>query len=320
MGNICTKDTPDEDFQQPTPQDSPAMRPAVVADDHSPPARQPLDNDLTPTNNAQADEVKIDEHALARDYEKVVDLNPMAPAVKKAFEKHGGARNFRAFPELADELSAHQVDKLRNRNTGDTYHGHVVRGVPHGWGMFVTKTGEMLEGVFVEGHPHSHLRQIQLDGTLYLGEFKNHKRHGKGSLITPDGIKQRCDTWVNGHVHGKYFEIDTNNQQERLLFEGARNEKGLDGDVYISRNNWAVQGKFKDGVAAGPLKKTYADGRVYTGPLNKDYLEEGVGRLVMIDGRIFEGPFTHGLPNGEGQFTSDTGKTSKQTWKNGKRV
>jgi hypothetical protein len=294
------------------------MRPAVVHDDHSPPARRPLEADSTPQSPAQPDEVKIDEHALARDYDKCTDLNAMAPAVKKSFEKHGGFRDFKLFTELKDHWTS-QIEKLRNKNTGDTYHGHVVRGVPHGWGVFITKTGEMLEGVFIEGHAQSHLRQIQLDGTVYVGEFKNHKRHGKGSLITPDGIKQHCDSWINGHVHGKYVEVDTNNK-DRLLFEGGKNEKGLDGDIYISRNNWAVQGKFKDGVAVGPLKKTYADGRVYTGLLNKDYLEEGLGKLIMIDGRIFEGPFAQGLPNGEGQFTSDTGKTCKQTWKNGKRV
>ena len=131
----------------------------------------------------------------------------------------------------------------------DTYVGHVARGVPNGWGMFITKSGEVIEGVFVDSHPHSHIRQITVDGVVYEGDFKDHKRNGKGTIIYPDGRKVTCDTWRNGLAEGAVQELDS---QGKLSFKGTKNLKGdFNGNCSINQNDFTLEGSFKDGLPQG---------------------------------------------------------------------
>ena len=267
-----------------------------------------------PKLEPKVEEVKIDEHAGAVDYEKSATVNIMAPAVKEAYDARK-PRSVKDYPELKEYYNISE-QKLRNKKTGDTWTGGVVRGVPHGWGMFVTKNGEVLEGLFSEGHHVSHMRQIQADGTIYEGDFKNGKRQGKGVVTNADGSTIICNTWTDGTTFGTYEQTDSTG---KVIFKGARNAKGLDGPCVSVSKDYTVEGTFKDGVATAATKK-YNNGRSYTGALDKDLVEEGQGTFTFVDGRKFQGNFTKGLPNGEGTFTSDTGKVSKQTWKNGRRA
>jgi hypothetical protein len=243
------------------------------------------------------------------------DAVDISATVRRALDKY--KRSFKDFLDL-HELSAIPIDRIRDSATGNLYEGHVVRGVPHGWGILYTKKGDVLEGIFNSGKPEKYLRLITADGLDYIGDLKDDKRHGKGTLTKPDGSSVQCDQWVDGQATGIVEERDGS---KRLVFRGQRNAKGLfEGQCTVGRPDFVVEGKFKDGLVDGPAKKTYTDGRVYQGLLNKDFVEEGQGSLTFIDGRKFSGPFQRGLPNGEGQFTTDAGKTTKQTWKDGKRI
>jgi hypothetical protein len=270
---------------------------------------------ITPKIEPKVEEVKVDEHAGAVDYEKASSMNQMASAVKKTFESKR-PRSVKDYPELKEHYAT-PTQILRNKKTGDTYNGGVLRGVPHGWGLFVTKQGgEVLEGVFLEGHHANHMRQIQADGTAYEGDFKNQKREGKGIITRADGSTLSCNTWVNGNATGSQEETDN---QGHAIFKGIKSEKGPEGNCYISGKDFTLEGTFKDGVPTAATKK-YNDGRLYAGALDKNFVEEGQGTITLIDGRKFAGNFNKGKPNGDGKFTSDTGKVSNQTWKDGKRA
>ena len=292
-------------------QNRPAM---IVQPPVEVPKEEPKPRSEPPKDELKIEEVKVDEHAGAVDYEKTTTMNAMTPAVKKTYESKR-QRNVRDYAELREYYTTPE-QKLRNKKTGDTWSGGVVRGVPHGWGMFITKNGEVLEGLFLEGHHKSHMRQIQADGTSYEGGFVDHKREGKGVITYPDGRVINCNTWVNGNPTGQMEETDSSG---KTLFKGTRTDKGPEGVCVIAGKDFVVEGTFKDGVSTNATKQ-YKDGRHYVGALSKDMSEEGQGTFTFVDGRKFQGPFSKGLANGEGTFTSDLGKASKQTWKNGKRV
>lgn len=315
-----TAQQPTHQPSQPTQQPSFAAQPAQPA--YVPPTNpvhkaDPVIPERRAPSPAQVSEpVHTPAPAHQASYVATKDLNPINPIVKKTMESRK-ARDFRNYPELKDHYAT-PLDRLKNSANEDTYYGHVVRGVPHGWGTIYTKKGEVLEGVFENGRPVSYLRRVLIDGSDYEGEFKDEKRYGKGTLYRPDGVSIFCQTWVNGVQTGIVEERD---QHGRIIFKGIRNEKGLyEGNCTVGFKDYIVEGPFKDGVPAGPCKKSYNDGRVYEGLLSKDFLEQGEGQISFVDGRKFKGPFDKGVANGKGQFTSDTGKTSEQTWRNGKRA
>lgn len=126
------------------------------------------------------------------------------------------------------------------------------------------------------------------------------------------------DTWRNGLAEGLHEEQDATG---KTIFKGSKNQKGeYNNNCWIGHKDFTVEGVFKDGVPQGNIKKIYRDGRAYEGAVDKNLVEEGQGTFTFVDGRKFQGPFSKGLANGEGTFTSDLGKSSKQTWKNGRRA
>lgn len=320
MGNVCARDETDKvnQDQRDAGHESDKMKPAMPQNSDSPvPKRGPP----SPTTNAiphttyTQEEAKLEDSALATDYIKTTELNPMATNVKKAFE-FSRPRDFKTFPELKEHYAT-PIEKIKNNLTASTYYGHVVRGVPHGWGLQISKKGEILEGVFENGHPKSHLRQITIDGHVYEGDMRDHRKEGRGIIYRPDGTSTFCQYWVNDYPTGTIEEKDQNG---RIIFKGIRTDRGYEGPCVIGLKDALVECSFKDNMPSGNVIKRYNDGRLYEGLISKDLSEEGQGSLTFIDGRKFKGPFAKGVPHGDGMFTTDGGKELKQTWKNGKRV
>jgi len=342
MGNVCAKDNTDQAHQDAPVNEGAKMKVAAAHESSgpepvrpvpvpaapaqaqpqpqlAPPSRDPVQQSPAPTKDEKpVEEVKLPEDSHVSDFEETSKLNPMAPEVQKVSAKFP-PKALAATP-LAKECAGLPHKILRHKVTGDTYSGTVERGVPHGWGYFVTKKGEFIEGRFVEGKlQDSAVRQITIDGTYYEGGFNaDHKRHGKGIVICPKNVKTESTSWVNGQLIGDYTETDLTSN--RVIFKGSRNDKGYHGPCTWTGNDHTVTGTWKDGALTGQGRKVWNDGRVYEGVLDKDRIEEGQGTITFVDGRKWTGPFSKGQPNGDGTFTNDAGKSSKQTWKNGRRV
>lgn len=278
-------------------------------------------DDMIPDRKAASPTQSFDSPAqdstlISSPYVETTTLNPMHPAVKKVLSTRP-PRDFRGMAGMKEHL-ANPIAQLQQPETGNTYNGHVVRFVPHGWGTLITTKGEVLEGLFYNGKPARHLRLITQDGNDYEGDVANMGRNGTGTLYRPDGVSVSCNRWVNNIP---MLPVEERDGAGRLLFRGQRNTKGLyDGNCTVGYRDYSVEGNYVDGRVTGVCKKVYNDGRVYEGTLNKDLVEEGNGSLLFVDGRQFKGPFVRGLPNGKGTFISDSGKSSDQTWKDGRRV
>lgn len=129
----------------------------------------------------------------------------------------------------------------------------------------------------------------------YSGQVKWGVRHGKGTLVTPDGT-QYIGNWVNGDItEGKLIRP-----------RGAEYE-----------------GTFYDGKKVrGTI--TMPDGTKYTGNFRNDELDGNVV-IAYKSGEIIEGEYSHGRENGESRRfpprnSDDDGFMFVSKWVQGKQV
>ena len=132
-------------------------------------------------------------------------------------------------------------------------------------------------------------------GDKYVGEFKDNKMHGYGTLIRAPGTgfvfsgDKYIGQWKNGAKHGQGTYIWS------------------DGDKY--EGQW--RGTRLGGVAEGNGIFTWKDGPVYTGQFSRkgpgENGKHGKGKIVFTDGRSFEGRWIDDLPS-DGILTGRTGQ------------
>ena len=108
------------------------------------------------------------------------------------------------------------------------------------------------------------------EGTSYVGELKNRKKHGKGRLTDP-----------NGSVYQGDFHNDK--------IEGFGVFKGQDGTEY--------RGEWKNGMQHGLGRELWTDGSYYEGTY-KMGLKHGKGFYQWADGSSFDGDWDAGNING----------------------
>lgn len=104
------------------------------------------------------------------------------------------------------------------------------------------------------------------DGTKYKGQWKDHKRHGRGTLTRSDGTKYDGE-WENDKP------------------SGVGTLKFPDGRKY--------QGTWKDGKFHGKGRHTSADGKIYIGEFRFGQYH-GIGTMIMADGKVISGRWENG--------------------------
>jgi hypothetical protein len=116
--------------------------------------------------------------------------------------------------------------------------------------------------------------KIYANGSKYVGEWHNFKRHGEGELRFPDG------SYYKGH-----WENDKKNGQGFMRYYD------------ISR----YQGNWKDDKRDGLGRMDYINGGIYKGNWKNDK-RDGLGKMKYYDGSIYEGEFKDDNRDGEGTF------------------
>lgn len=252
-----------------------------------------------------------------RNWQPTSAPNQVDSKAKKAFE----AIVKRDAPQFSGNGNAQNKKIVKNIQNGSSFQGFVnSQDEPHGWGVMVTNNGEMVEGHFQNGEPVKQLRYFTKDGCLYDGDMAvpELKLHGSGTMMRQDGNKITCNQWERGTPMGAIIETDP---QGKKIFQGYKSQNGhKQKECELTFANFTLKGTYKDDQPVGVVQKIYNDGKVYVGHINKENQEEGEGTLTFVDGRKFSGPFSKGLANGVGVFTTDSGKSIPQTWKNGHRA
>ena len=127
----------------------------------------------------------------------------------------------------------------------------------------------------ITGLPDGKGKKIFLDGNIYIGEFKNGDREGKGKIV---------------------------DKNKKLIYEGDFVKNQFEGKgKYFYNNNFYYIGDFKNGKIEGKGKLFYTDSNkiIYEGDFI-DGLFEGEGTYYYNQDYTIVGNFKNGEPEGEG--------------------
>ena len=165
--------------------------------------------------------------------------------------------------EINREGQRHGFGKLINMNTERI--GSWKNNQFTGWGREARKTGEIIEGKFIDGVLNG--KGIYKDTKLlYVGNFINNTRHGKGELFTED-----------------YHYIGNFNNNE------------IDGKGRIELYNEGIyEGKFSNGEITGYGVFKFNNGDFYEGEMKEGKMH-GSGKLTLENGIIKDGKFIDGI-------------------------
>jgi hypothetical protein len=158
-----------------------------------------------------------------------------------------------------------------------------MNGKPNGQGAMTMVSGEIYEGVWING-----VFIKKVPSGVYQGTWKDGMFHGKGTMTYNDGTVY-VGEWLNG------------------IHEGF-GKKVL--------NNYFYEGIYKNGYHNGYGKRRLEDGTFYKG-MWKDHLYHGQGELTNPDGSSYDGLWDTGSFI-QGTFTIMDGKICEGTWKDGK--
>ena len=154
------------------------------------------------------------------------------------------------------------------------------------------------------------------DGTIYEGELKNGKAHGKGTMTYTNGEVHRGE-FVNGEFHG-YIITTWDVDGWPIVVERTFREGKEYGPCRFTTPDFVTE---VDDVSAAQQygTTTFNNGNTYKGEL-KDYVPCGQGTLTCPAecGKVYRGEFQRGTPHGPGVITYRDGATFEATWKDGK--
>merc|ERR1719201_1424207 len=180
---------------------------------------------------------------------------------------------------------------------------------------------------------------IYLDGSKYLGQLLNGKRHGQGRLECATG-EQLEGIFVHDLAEGPGVYVGQLDglenkyvgQFKKNMKHGKAVETWSDGSCYVGqyadgRKNgegsfdWPdgsrYEGAFRDGDVHGQGSFSWPDGRKYVGEWEMSRMQ-GRGVYIWPDGRKYEGTYSQDLKHGEGTFRWADGRTYRGQWEKGK--
>ena len=101
------------------------------------------------------------------------------------------------------------IDGIANYSGGAEYFGKFKNDKPHGQGTFAYVDGSKYVGEWRDGKMDGDGIKTWKDGRKYSGKFKNDKPHGQGTFIYTDNSKY-TGMWKDGKMHGQGTMIYSN--------------------------------------------------------------------------------------------------------------
>ncbi|MES2848620.1 MAG: PDZ domain-containing protein [Bacteroidota bacterium] len=158
----------------------------------------------------------------------------------------------------------------------------------------ITFLNKCLEGNCINGTG----KHIDMEGSVYEGNFKNGKRNGKGKCTAANSLVYDGE-WKDGKRDG--------------IGKAVYKVKGYD----FGGRNWSYEGSWKKDSIDGNGTYMFGDGSYYTGEVH-DNNRVGKGRMVLKDSTAYEGQWKGNALNGEGTISFKNGDKHTGTFVNSK--
>ena len=215
-----------------------------------------------------------------------------------------------------------------SRNMIDPNNDMVIQNVPNhvianhperggryeGWSMILNNFLPN-NGQFEVRHGDEGLMQWP-DGGVYLGNWKNDRRDGRGTYAWPDG-KEYIGDWKEGIIEGAGRVTWPDGREYigpwrdgRIHGRGSLTwyQNGVPAQVY--------EGRWAEGKAEGLGNMTFEDGSAYNGGWSEG-AANGNGSYTWPDGRTYRGNFSEGSSNGQGTMSWPDGSFFTGNWQDG---
>lgn len=175
--------------------------------------------------------------------------------------------------------------------------------------------GSYYVGEIVDGKRHGYGLWKSKDGYSYKGDWNYDTRHGKGGCIYTDGSTfngEFCLGKESGHGYWVGDDGSTyNGEWQDGLKNGVGEYKGCDGSIY--------HGEYINGLQEGLGEAWESNGDHYIGTF-KHGLYHGKGEIKQEEGTWYKGGFKDGLKHGKGEYTTKNGGWFKGNFINGKKA
>ena len=182
----------------------------------------------------------------------------------------------------------------------------------HGFGLFLSTTGDLYEGNWINGEKTGLGRQIWSDGHMYEGAWDHQQRHGFGKLVGSEG-----DVYTGEYFHNKqhgfgYYNWAPSASSQFYVGEWANGQtNGL--GAYFWRDGSIYAGYRKKHKKHGKAVMYWPDGRMYYGEFGNDVMH-GSGCMSWVNGEMYVGEWRDGKRWGRGK------QTASETYYDGKWV
>eukprot|EP00804_Cyclotella_cryptica_P028642 CCRYP_008164-RA/>CCRYP_008164-RA protein AED:0.21 eAED:0.21 QI:406/0.8/0.66/1/0.8/0.66/6/422/991 len=182
----------------------------------------------------------------------------------------------------------------------------------------VVYEGEMMDG-FREGMGIC----LYGNGTMYEGQWKRNKEHGKGTLMTPDRSKIIYQgDWERGRMHGTgsyYYHKDN-----VIILYLKRSPIYNDAFMFVSSSytfpdGSVYEGEWRDNTPNGWGVFRWPDNSVFQGMWKDGRRHGNSGTLIVSDGFRYEGAWVDNAMEGRGVATYPDGQIYEGMWVAGRR-
>ncbi len=217
-----------------------------------------------------------------------------------------------------NDLQRRILREYEKRSTGSirlktgTYSGETDFGYFFGEGLFDFDSGAEYDGNWINNALTGRGElKVPIEG-VYIGDFRDSLKNGQGVFSWDDGSAYDGE-WKDDKMSGQgvYTSADA------VVYQGTFCDNSFsDGDCMFRNDTGIYHLIYKNGKI-DHVDIRFTDGSKYLGSADEKTLT-GNGRMIFINGDVYEGGWLNGIRNGSGKYIWASDDTYDGEWKDDK--